>query len=93
MRILQNREDGRNARAAGRILIRRHKLTSQLGCAESVKQTRAGEGPVQRDAYAAPYALGELVGTMSAFLISGAFASKYFCWEFSGVGSRGRGGC
>lgn len=90
---MQNREEGRNARAAGRILIRRHKLASQLGCAESVKQMRAGEGWVQRDAYTAPYALGELVGTMPAFLISAAFASEFFCWGFSGVRSRGRGCC
>lgn len=82
--MLQNREDGRNARAARRVLIRRHEVASQLGCAESVKQTRAGEGRVQRDAHTAPQALGELVGTMSAFLISGVFASDCFVGNFLG---------
>lgn len=84
MRILQNREDGRSARAARRILIRRHKLASHLGCAESVKQTRAGEGQVQRDAYAALCALGEPVGTMSAFLISEVFAAECSVGNFLG---------
>lgn len=50
MWILKNCEDGRSAKEAWRILIRRHKLAFQLGCAESVKQMRAGELQAQSDA-------------------------------------------
>lgn len=95
---MHNREDGSVARGARRILIRRHKPASQLGCAESVKPMRAGEGQVQRDAYAAPFVLGELEGPshnicFPDFRVPCFRGPGEFCWEFSGVGSGGPSLC